>query len=815
MGPEELERSVDEVDAHGSAAWYSRGVTGASHKRVGSTVRGKYRVEAFLATGTMGNVYAATHRNGSKVALKILHRQLAEDPALCERFKREGYFANSIGHPGIVRAIDDDVTEDGCPFLVMELLEGETIEERRRRKGGKLPLSWLLPVADSLLEILAAAHQHNVVHRDLKPDNVFVTKSGEVKVLDFGVARWNDGKSSSDMTGVGMVLGTPAYMPPEQALGRREDVDAQSDLWAVGATLFVALSGESVHVGGDAKAKLIATARTAARPIREAAPDVPRAVAQVIDRALAFHKQERWPDAEAMREALRWARMSLDDRPSQQVAATSAPELEKIPAPVPTRRTVDDEPTVMRRHRTAYDLDPHPPQSKDFLTSAPPITLRDTPRSPGVASPSMGPVSSLGNEPVFSLRREKDGREKDGREESPSTERIPAKSDHSSDTAIVVAHASDRVVHADAMPSYDPASMMGDDMPASSAGAGKSVDVNFSFTRPMAAMVMPPGYETGPPPRAVTGPPPHLRTAPGIGPVQPAQDATQPPLQAIAAYGGPNFPSGPPAAHLSSGPPAQGVSGPPPHVSSHSADAYAATQMPTGPSMRIAAAAESPSRPSLPPDAPGPLLSQIVKPRWSAAKILVPLALAFVVIAAVFVVLRTRAASAQHGTTATATATSENPAVNASAAPGASGASTAPAGAPAAASSVAAGTNAPAGAGAAPAVGGAGIASSSVSNLPDADPKSAKAEPKKKKPRRKPPAAKPAEPAAAADTASAATTAATSDRPEPTVTPPATAAPPTTAPTTTAPDLTPKDSLPTKDPDPPATKPAPADTASP
>ena len=112
------------------------------------------------------------------------------------------------------------------------------------------------------------------------------------------------------MTAVGMVLGTPAYMPPEQALGRREDVDAQSDLWAVGATLFVVLSGESVHAGGDAKAKLIATARTAARPLREAAPDVPRAVAAVIDRALAFHKQERWPDAEAMREALRWARMS-------------------------------------------------------------------------------------------------------------------------------------------------------------------------------------------------------------------------------------------------------------------------------------------------------------------------------------------------------------------------------------------------------------------------------------------------------------------------------------------------------------------------
>ncbi|MDB5218850.1 MAG: Serine/threonine protein kinase PknB [Myxococcaceae bacterium] len=741
--------------------------TGASHKRVGSVVRGKYRVEAFLATGTMGNVYAATHRNGARVALKVLHKQLAEDPALCERFKREGYFANSIGHPGIVRAIDDDVTEDGCPFLVMELLEGETIDERRRRKGGKLPLSWLLPVADSLLDILSAAHANNVVHRDLKPDNVFVTKGGEVKVLDFGVARWNDGKSSSDMTGVGMVLGTPAYMPPEQALGRREDVDAQSDLWAVGATLFVALSGESVHVGGDAKAKLIATARTAARPLREAAPEVPRAVAAVIDRALAFHKQERWPDAEAMREALRWARMTLEDRPSQQVAAGSEPELEKIPAPVPTRRTVDDEPTVMRHRNAAED----PPQSKDFLTSAPPITLRDVPKSVGVAPSSLGPVFSLAGDPVFSLRR--------GKDDAPSTERLPggetrnpSKNEATSDTAILITHASDRVVHGDAMPSYDPTAAMGDEMPASSADdiGPKSVDVNLSFTRPMAAMVMPPSFpppqralsepppahqrSSSPPPRVVSAPPPHLRTAPGIGP------APAPPPLAYAQH-----------PHLSSGPPP--------------ADAYAHTQLPTSPSLRVIA--ESLSRPSLPPEAPGPLLSQIVKPRWSVAKILVPIAFVLVAMAAVFVVLRTRAANAQHASAAAAATT-------VAAAPGS--------GDPASANPAAHALATPASATAPPA-----IASSNVANLPDADPKSARttpAEPKKRpRPRpRKPPAVKPTEPVAAEPA-----TAAPATPPEPTATATATATPP---------DLTPKDSLPAKDPDPPKPSPTPpADTTSP
>ena len=208
-----------------------------AHRRIGETIREKYRIDAFLATGSMASVYAATHRNGSRVALKILHRELARDPQMAERFRREGYFANAIGHPGVVKAIDDDMTEDGCAFVVLELLEGETLEERRTRLGGKVPLTEVLGIGDAMLDVLAAAHGNEVLHRDVKPDNVFLTKKGEVKLLDFGYARFNDGRASSDMTSVGMVLGTPAFMPPEQALGKREEVDARSDIWGVGATL--------------------------------------------------------------------------------------------------------------------------------------------------------------------------------------------------------------------------------------------------------------------------------------------------------------------------------------------------------------------------------------------------------------------------------------------------------------------------------------------------------------------------------------------------------------------------------------------------
>ncbi len=623
--------------------------TKAPHKRVGSVVRGKYRVEAFLATGTMANVYAATHRNGAKVALKILHPQLAQDPGLCERFKREGYFANSIGHPGIVRAIDDDVTEDGCAFLVMELLEGETLEERRRRKGGKLPLSWVLPVADSLLEILGAAHAREVVHRDLKPDNVFVTKEGAVKVLDFGVARWNDNKSSSDMTGVGMVLGTPAYMPPEQALGRREDVNAQSDLWAVGATLFVVLTGEPVHTGGDAKAKLIATARTAARPIREAAPEIPRSVAAVIDRALAFHKQERWPDADAMREALRWARMSVEGPgPVGQVAAASGLDIDPVPPPVPTRRNVDDEPTVARAA-------PAPIDAADFMTSAPPITLRDAPGASGASGSGSMPISSLQGEPVFSLRREKGPGEPDdvlSVRESPSTERLP-KADAVRDIemlkAALAAESVESGAHRNAMPSYDPADTMGGDEPSSPADEPeRSIEVNLSFTRPMAAMVMPDEFAS---PRPAAGaPPPVYPSGHPSGHPSPSPHVTGPPQQAFA--------SGPPQHAYSSGPP-QAAPHPTPYPAAHLAPPVAASSGLTSTHPLYSASASgstavlgpSPpasSRPSLAPDAPGPVLGQIVKPGTGRfARIAVPIILALLATTAVVVVLRSRAANAR------------------------------------------------------------------------------------------------------------------------------------------------------------------------
>jgi serine/threonine-protein kinase len=365
--------------------------------RVGSLVRGKYRIEEFISKGSMAAVYAASHRNGTRVALKVLHAVYSKDESLRTRFLREGYLANAVDHPGTVKVTDDDITEDGCVFLVMELLRGETLEQWRTKSGGRAPVEEAMLLADQLLAVLEAAHKKGIVHRDLKPENIFVTEEGQLKVLDWGVANVWDGQKSSEMTGTGMVLGTPAFMPPEQALGKRNEVDAQSDLWAIGATLFMLLSGESVHPGGDAVAKLVATARKPARSLATVAPDLPASVITAVDRSLAFKKVDRFPNATAMRLAFANAMPkfrhygdSQDDEPTlfgtrdpdldpsterHLQAAEQAAELHEEQGPItldrPTERGRGDRGRGERADQGRRDKDSVPPLTEIPVTRAP------------------------------------------------------------------------------------------------------------------------------------------------------------------------------------------------------------------------------------------------------------------------------------------------------------------------------------------------------------------------------------------------------------------------------------------------------------
>jgi serine/threonine-protein kinase len=299
--------------------------------RVGTTLRGKWRLDVLLGVGGMAAVYAATHRNGTRAALKILHPELSTHADIRSRFFREGRVGNTIGHSGAVKVSDEDEAEDGSIYLVMELLDGESLEARAARASGKLPVDEVLSAADQILDVLVAAHAKGVVHRDLKPDNVFLTRAGEIRVLDFGIARLRELSTVSTATRDGTSMWTPSYMPPEQARALWAEVDARSDLWAVGALMFAVLTGRAVHEGRTTNEVLLSAMTKPAPPILSLAPTVHRAVAALIDRALAFERDARWPDARAMQDALRRAFHEMHKAP-----ISTAPKL-TIPPSVADR----------------------------------------------------------------------------------------------------------------------------------------------------------------------------------------------------------------------------------------------------------------------------------------------------------------------------------------------------------------------------------------------------------------------------------------------------------------------------------------------
>jgi hypothetical protein len=333
--------------------------------RIGSTLRGKWRLDGLLGVGGMAAVYAATHRNGMRGAVKLLHLNQAKDPVIRERFLREGYIANKVDHPGAVRVLDDDETEDGRVFLVMELLEGLTLKALAQRAGGALTPDEVMLQADRLLVVLAAAHDKGIVHRDIKPENVFITNEGVLKILDYGIAglRGREATTTTTTTKGGLPMGTLAYMSPEQARGRWELVDARSDLWSVGATMWRLLAGRDVHESGTPSEVLAATINQPPAPLAEAAPDIPQPLAAVVDRALKLAKEERWQDARAMREALERARASIgapaaprlgNEGAAPEAVGSGKPPRLPTPIPVTADRSAapgEDELVVLPRRR--------------------------------------------------------------------------------------------------------------------------------------------------------------------------------------------------------------------------------------------------------------------------------------------------------------------------------------------------------------------------------------------------------------------------------------------------------------------------------
>lgn len=271
--------------------------------RVGTSLNAKWKLDALLGVGGMGAVYASTNRNGSRAALKVLHIEFARDAGIRDRFLKEGRIANSVDHDARVVVLDDDVSDLGEPFLVMELLEGETLNQRMRHNHGKLSVEETFRVFDVVLDLLARCHEVGIVHRDIKPANVFITAPGKVKVLDFGVARMRE-QGGADATRDGTALGTPSFMAPEQALGLGDMVDGRADLWSVGACIYNALSGKRLHKARTEAEAFVMAATQAAPSVARVAPELPAEVVAFVDKSLAFDRGQRFQDAASMRAAM-------------------------------------------------------------------------------------------------------------------------------------------------------------------------------------------------------------------------------------------------------------------------------------------------------------------------------------------------------------------------------------------------------------------------------------------------------------------------------------------------------------------------------
>jgi serine/threonine-protein kinase len=290
--------------------------------RIGQVVGSGYRLTRLLGTGGMAAVFAAQSPAGQEVALKVLHDHMHRRLEIRRRFLREGETANRIAHPGIVRIIEQSKEGDREAFLVMELLQGQSLLSAIR--SGAIGTSGVLDVLDQVLDALSVAHALGIIHRDLKPDNLWLTPEGRVKVLDFGIARVLDGVPKDQRTKTGITLGTVPFMSPEQALGKPEGVDARTDLFALGALAFRILAGRPVHEADTDAGMLVAMATQPAPPLCSVAPEVPKEVGEVIDRALAFYKEERYPDARVMQADVRALRAGRAPNALSAVAGSAA-----------------------------------------------------------------------------------------------------------------------------------------------------------------------------------------------------------------------------------------------------------------------------------------------------------------------------------------------------------------------------------------------------------------------------------------------------------------------------------------------------------
>ena len=312
----------------------------ASDSRIGSLLASKYRLEALLGSGGMGDVYRAINEQaGRPVAIKVLHAEHATNPMFVERFLREARAANLVRHPNVVDVIDVGREPDGVPFIVQELLEGEDLGKLAIRRGGKLPFAEVVDLIVPVVEAVAEAHARGVIHRDIKPENVFVARgrNGPVpKLLDFGISKMN----STDLapTQAGLVMGTPAYIAPELLKGSSQ-ANARSDVWALGVLVFELIAGRTPFEAPDAITLFRAILDTDAPRLVDVEPGVSPWLSRIVAKCLKRNPEDRYANANELAADLRTA--SPSSNAPAAVRGGSSPDLlgQMHEAPPLTRST--------------------------------------------------------------------------------------------------------------------------------------------------------------------------------------------------------------------------------------------------------------------------------------------------------------------------------------------------------------------------------------------------------------------------------------------------------------------------------------------
>lgn len=310
---------------------------------IGKVFADRYIIESVLGLGGMSVVYKAKHKLMDRtVAIKMMHNVLKQDVTALERFKLEAQAASSLSHQNVITVYDFGVTPDGEPFFVMDCLEGESLKELIERKG-RIAYDRALSIFKQICEGLEAAHKRGIVHRDLKPANVIVTKqddgSEHVRLVDFGIAKMlkQDGRQQQQLTKTGEVFGSPIYMSPEQCLGK--EIDARSDIYALGCLMYETLSGEPPFLGNGFLETMNMHVGDKAKPLTEVVPDanLPVELVEVINRCMEKDPDLRFQTVGEVRDTLVYITTALLGSSRTHISSISAarpsvsPPAKKIP----------------------------------------------------------------------------------------------------------------------------------------------------------------------------------------------------------------------------------------------------------------------------------------------------------------------------------------------------------------------------------------------------------------------------------------------------------------------------------------------------